>query len=63
MDQFVVASPDAEAGDEVVVLGPGRDGEPTAQDWAEWCGTINYEIVTRMRGRQQRRWIDDGGAR
>jgi alanine racemase len=63
MDQFVVDSPDAEAGDEVVVLGPGRDGEPTAQDWAEWCGTINYEIVTRMRGRQQRRWIDDGGAR
>jgi alanine racemase len=61
MDQFVVESPDAEAGDEVVVFGPGRDGEPTAQDWAEWCGTINYEIVTRMRGRQQRRWVDGGG--
>ena len=60
MDQFVVESPDAEAGDEVVVFGSGRDGEPTAQDWAEWCGTINYEIVTRMRGRQQRRWIDGG---
>ena len=25
-----------------------RDGEPTAQDWAEACGTIGYEIVTRM---------------
>lgn len=62
MDQFVVGSPDAEAGDEVLLFGPGRDGEPTAQDWAEWCGTINYEIVTRMRGRQQRRWIDSGGA-
>ena len=60
MDQFVVESPDAEAGDEVVVFGPGRDGEPTAQDWAGWCGTISYEIVTRMRGRQHRRWVDGG---
>jgi alanine racemase len=62
MDQFVVASGDAEAGDEVVVFGSGGDGEPTAQDWAEWSGTINYEIVTRIGGRQRRRWIrqDDG---
>jgi alanine racemase len=58
MDQFVVEAPDALEGDEVVVFGPGRDGEPTAQDWADWCGTISYEIVTRMRGRQQRTWID-----
>jgi alanine racemase len=62
MDQFVVASADAEAGDEVVVFGDGGDGAPTAQDWAAWSGTINYEIVTRIGGRQQRRWIhqDDG---
>ncbi|HEY0904853.1 MAG TPA: alanine racemase [Marmoricola sp.] len=58
MDQFVVAAPDARAGDEVVLFGPGADGEPTAQDWAEWCGTINYEIVTRMGGRQVRRFVD-----
>ncbi|MGY2873363.1 alanine racemase [Marmoricola sp. URHA0025 HA25] len=58
MDQFVVEAPHASAGDEVVVLGPGRDGEPTAQDWAEWCDTISYEIVTRMGGRQQRRWVE-----
>jgi len=58
MDQFVVSAPDVTAGDEVVLLGPGADGEPTAQDWAEWCGTISYEIVTRMHGRQTRRWID-----
>jgi alanine racemase len=57
MDQFVVEAPDAQAGDEVVLLGPGRDGEPTAQDWAGWCDTISYEIVTRMGGRQQRRWV------
>ena len=60
MDHFVVASADAEAGDEVVLFGPGADGEPTAQDWADWCGTISYEIVTRMggnAGRAERRWV------
>ena len=61
MDQFVVEAPHAQAGDDVVVFGPGRDGEPTAQDWAEWCDTISYEIVTRMRGRQHRRWVDEEG--
>ena len=33
------------------VFGPGTHGEPTAQDWAEACGTISYEIVTRIGGR------------
>jgi len=58
MDQFVVAAPEAHAGDEVVLFGPGTRGEPTATDWARWCGTISYEIVTRMRGRQTRHWVD-----
>jgi alanine racemase len=58
MDQFVVAAPDAHTGDEVVLLGSGSQGEPTATDWAQWCGTIDYEIVTRMGGRQQRLWVD-----
>ncbi|GAB4049137.1 alanine racemase [Catellatospora paridis] len=50
MDQFVVDVGDAEVaeGDEVVLFGPGDDGEPTADDWAEAVGTINYEIVTRF---------------
>ncbi len=51
MDQFVLdLGPGyaGAAGDEVVVLGRGADGEPTAQDWADAAGTINYEIVTRM---------------
>ncbi|MBR7743645.1 alanine racemase [Phycicoccus sp. BSK3Z-2] len=51
MDQLVLdLGPDfaGAAGDEVVLLGRGADGEPTAQDWAEAAGTINYEIVTRM---------------
>jgi alanine racemase len=58
MDQFVVDAPHAHAGDEVVLFGPGHRGEPTAQDWADWCGTISYEIVTRMGGRQVRRWVE-----
>jgi alanine racemase len=51
MDQFVVElGPDAadEVGDEIVLFGPGSDGEPTAADWAQWCETIGYEIVTRI---------------
>ena len=41
MDQFVLdLGPDATVGpgDEVVLLGRGADGEPTAQDWAEAAG-------------------------
>ena len=59
MDQFVVSAPDAQPGDEVVLFGSGADGEPTAQDWARWCDTISYEIVTRMGGRQTRVWVND----
>jgi alanine racemase len=44
---------------DVVLFGPGGDGEPTAQDWAEACGTINYEIVTRMGGRLARRHVNE----
>jgi alanine racemase len=48
MDQLVVDfgdEPVAE-GDEVVLFGPGEDGEPTAQEWGEELGTISYEIAT-----------------
>ncbi len=40
----------AEPGEEVILFGPGDDGEPTAQEWAETLGTISYEIVTRFTG-------------
>jgi len=63
MDQFVVDLGDdtAEAGDPVVRFGDGRDGAPTAQDWAEACGTISYEIVTRIGGRFVRRHVSAKG--
>lgn len=59
MDQIVVdlGGDDAAPGDPVVLFGPGKDGEPTAQDWADACGTISYEIVTRIGGRMQRRYV------
>jgi alanine racemase len=55
MDQFVVdLGPDADdvaEGDEAILFGPGADGEPTAQDWADMLDTIHYEVVTSPRGR------------
>jgi alanine racemase len=53
MDQFVVdlgpdPTDDFAAGDEVVLFGPGDEGEPTAQDWADALDTISYEIVSRI---------------
>ncbi len=62
MDQFVIdlGGDEAAAGDEVVLFGTGEAGTPTAQDWAEACGTINYEIVTRIGGRMRRTHVDLG---
>ncbi|BBA99580.1 putative alanine racemase [Actinacidiphila reveromycinica] len=56
MDQFVVdlGGDGAAPGDEAVLFGPGDAGEPTAEDWARACGTIAYEIVTRIGARVPR---------
>jgi alanine racemase len=56
MDQFVVSvgQDSVDVGDEVVLFGDpdARGGEPepvpSAADWADAAGTINYEIVTRI---------------
>jgi len=56
MDQLVVDfgdEPVAE-GDEVVLFGPGDDGEPTAQEWGDALGTISYDIVTGIGSRVPR---------
>jgi alanine racemase len=59
MDQFVVdcGDDDVRLGDEVIVFGPGNRGEPTAEEWAAACGTIGYEIVTRIGPRVPRRYV------
>ncbi len=61
MDQCVVNLGDdqAVAGDEVILFGPGDNGEPIADDWADAAGTINYEIVTRLGARIPRRYVNE----
>jgi alanine racemase len=61
MDQFVVDLGDrhAAAGDEVVVFGAGRGGEPTAHDWALASDSIGYEVVTRIGPRVPRVYVGD----
>jgi alanine racemase len=61
MDQVVVDVGDDEVrpGDDAVLFGPGDDGEPTADDWAEVLDTINYEIVTRVGARVPRTYRGD----
>ncbi len=59
MNQFVMdfgTEPAAE-GDEVLLFGPGDDGEPTAQDWADALNTVSYEIATRFGGRLPRSYL------
>jgi alanine racemase len=63
MDQFVVdLGPDSDVseGDEAILFGPGTDGEPTAQDWADILDTIHYEVVTSPRGRVARTYRGAG---
>ena len=62
MDQFIVDVGDARvsAGDRAIVFGDAERGAPTADEWAEAAGTINYEIVSRLGQRVERRYV--GGA-
>jgi alanine racemase len=59
MDQVVLDLGDdpAAVGDRVELFGPGDDGAPTAQDWADAVGTISYEIVTRLGPRVPRVYV------
>jgi alanine racemase len=61
MDQFVVDFGDepAEPGEEVVLFGPGDDGEATAQEWGEAIGGISYEIATGIGARVPRAYPGD----
>ncbi|QWL32917.1 alanine racemase [Rathayibacter toxicus] len=63
MDQFVVEVGDdgVAVGDQVTLWGDPTTGAPAVDDWARWCGTINYELVTRVGPRVQRRVLGGGG--
>jgi len=51
------SAPGAHVGSEVTLI--GRDGESavSADDWATWCDTINYEIVTRLPEELSREYV------
>jgi alanine racemase len=59
MDQVIAdLGPEPVAvGTEVIVLGPGDRGEPTARDWAGWAGTNEHEIYTGIGQRVARRHV------
>ncbi|WP_111467031.1 alanine racemase [Microbacterium suaedae] len=56
MDQFVVDVGDTEVapGDQAVLFGDPLRGAPSAAEWGDAAGTINYEIVTRIGPRVRR---------
>lgn len=58
MDQFVVDVGDAPVavGDRAILFGDPSAGLPSATDWADAADTINYEIVTRIGNRVERRY-------
>ncbi|WP_241996447.1 alanine racemase [Kribbella antiqua] len=62
MDQFVVDAGDVpvEPGEPVTIFGDGTNGEPTAEDWADWAGTIPHEIYCGIGPRVQRRFEEAG---
>jgi alanine racemase len=62
MDQFVldVGDDPVREGDEAILFGPGDEGEPTAEDWAQALDTIGYEVVSRIGQRVPRLYRDRG---
>ncbi|MBU6213697.1 MAG: alanine racemase [Actinomycetales bacterium] len=44
-------------GDVVTFFGPGDSGEPTVEEFARACGTISYEIITRLGARAARVYV------
>jgi alanine racemase len=59
MDQSLIDVGDhpVDIGDEVVLLGRQGDSEITADQWADWLGTINWEVVCSFGPRLPRRYI------
>jgi alanine racemase len=59
MDQFLVDAGELEvsAGDEVVLLGSQGGYSVSADDWARWLDTINYEVVCRIGQRVPRVYL------
>jgi alanine racemase len=50
-------APTAHAGSEVTLIGRNGGAEVSADDWASWSETINYEIVTRLPSTLRREYL------
>ncbi len=60
MDQLSVdvgAGSDVALGDMAVFFGDQHDGVPTVDEFAAACGTISYEIITRLGQRVRRTYV------
>jgi alanine racemase len=65
MDQTIINVtnvPDAANGDEVVLIGSQNDASITADDLADWLGTINYEITCKVGLRVPRVYLREGSS-
>ena len=62
MDQCMVnvTGMDVSAGDEAVLIGRQGDQAISADDLADWSGTISYEITTAISGRVPKVYVRDG---
>ena len=54
--------PDVAVGDPVTLIGREGEAAVTAEELAAHCGTINYEIVTRLSPATPRRVVESSGA-
>ena len=62
MDQMmadVSDLPDVKAGDRVVLMGTMGDATITAEDIAQWAGTISYEVLLAATNRVPRVWENE----
>ena len=61
VDTMTIADPrgDFDHGGTVLVFGPGDQGEPTAEQWATWGGTIGDEILARASTRIPRIYLGE----
>lgn len=58
MDQFVIDGQKLRPGDLVTLFGGELENSLTADDWAAYCNTIGYEIVSRIGSRVPRQYVD-----
>lgn len=63
MDQLMIDITNVDnvsVGDDVILLGEGEGVKYNADDMAEDCNTINYEIICMIKGRVPRVYLRDG---